>query len=101
MRRRTIASLRVRPGGRGHFGDAVLTKAAHRTVIFGGDVNRSSACAPERAWARSDSSGDQAPGLQGVYGDGALSSPAAELLPATHTDHDVLLVRAHAVLEPA
>jgi endonuclease/exonuclease/phosphatase family metal-dependent hydrolase len=154
----------VRPGGRGHFGDAVLTKAAiesadghdfeaqagiewrrwlcvstrvgvdvctahlatrspagaavndaqcaelaallerraaTRTVIFGGDVNRSGACAPERAWTRNDSSGDQAPGLQGVYGNGALRSPAAELLPAAHTDHDVLLVRAHAVLGPA
>src|SRR4051812_43491664 len=154
----------VRPGGRGRFGDAVLTKAAiartgsrdfeaqagvewrrwlcvttrvgvdvctahlvtrsatgaavndaqcaelaallerraaTRTVIFGGDVNRSGACAPERAWTRNDSSGEQAPGLQGVYGNGALRSPAAELLPAAHTDHDVLLVRAHAVLGPA
>ena len=69
-------------------------RAATRTVIFGGDVNRSGACAPERAWTRTDGSADQAPGLQGVYGSGGLRSPSAEVLPATHTDHDVLLVRA-------
>jgi endonuclease/exonuclease/phosphatase family metal-dependent hydrolase len=148
----------VRPGGRGRFGDAVLTKAAiessdsddfqaqagtewrrwlcvstragvdvctahlatrsgagatandaqcaelaavleHRaathTVIFGGDVNRSRACAPEHAWTLTDGSADQAPGLQWVYGSGALRSPAAQVIPATHTDHDVLLVHAH------
>ena len=147
----------VRPGGRGHFGDAVLTKAAidstdghdfeaqagiewrrwlcvttrvgvdvctahlvtrsateaavndaqcaelaallarraaTRTVIFGGDVNRSRACPHERAWTRTDGSADQAPGLQWVYGNGALRSPSAQVLPAAHTDHDVLLVRA-------
>jgi putative hemolysin len=145
----------VRPGGRGDFGDAVLTKAAiqstgsqdfnaqagtewrrwlcvttragvdvctaHlatrsapavndaqcaeltallarraaiRTVIFGGDVNTSSTCAPESAWTRADGAAGQAPGLQGVYGTGTLGSPSAQVLPATHTDHDVLLVRA-------
>jgi endonuclease/exonuclease/phosphatase family metal-dependent hydrolase len=148
----------VRPGGRGRFGDAVLTKAAvartdshdfaaqagvewrrwlcvttrvgvdvctahlvtrsaaaaavndaqcaelaallerraaTRTVIFGGDVNRSRACAPKRAWTRTDGSARQAPGLQSVSGTGALRSSAAEVVPATHTDHDVLLVSAH------
>ena len=147
----------VRPGGRGRFGDAVLTKAAiessdsheftaqagtecrrwlcagtrggvdvctahlatrssvevaandaqcaelaallarraaTRTVIFGGDVNRSRACAPARAWTRIDGTADQAPGLQSVYGSGALRSPWSQVLPGTHTDHDILLVRA-------
>jgi hypothetical protein len=70
-------------------------RAATRTVIFGGDVNRSRACAPERPWTRTDGSADQAPGLQCVYGSGALRSPSAEVMPAAHTDHDVLLVRAH------
>ena len=69
-------------------------RAASRTVIFGGDVNRSSACAPERSWTRTDASADQAPGLQGVYGIGALRSPEAEVVPAIRTDHDGLLVRA-------
>ena len=69
-------------------------RAATRTVIFGGDINRSRACAPERAWTRTDGSADQAPGLQCVYGNGALRSPSAQVVPATHTDHDVLLVRA-------
>jgi endonuclease/exonuclease/phosphatase family metal-dependent hydrolase len=70
-------------------------RAATRTVMFGGDVNRSRSCAPERAWTRTDGSADQAPGLQGVYGTSALHSPSAKVIPATHTDHDFLLVRAH------
>jgi endonuclease/exonuclease/phosphatase family metal-dependent hydrolase len=70
-------------------------RAAARTVIFGGDVNRRRSCAPDGAWTRTDRSADQAPGLQHVYGTGALRSPSAEVVPARHTDHDVLLVRAH------
>ena len=72
-------------------------RAATRTVVFGGDVNGSRACAPKRAWSRTDGSANQAPGLQGVYGIGALASPAARVLPAAHTDHDVLLVRTHII----
>src|SRR3954469_110729 len=68
-------------------------RAARGTVIFGGDVNRRGPCAPEGAWARTDRSADQAPGLQHVYGSGALRSPSAAVVPATHTDHDFLLVR--------
>ena len=70
-------------------------RAAARTVIFGGDVNRQRSCAPAGLWTRADSSADQAAGLQQVYGSGALRSPAARVVPAMHSDHDVLLVRAH------
>jgi endonuclease/exonuclease/phosphatase family metal-dependent hydrolase len=70
-------------------------RAAARTVIFGGDVNRRHSCAPARLWTRTDRSAEQAPGLQHIYGSGALRSPSAEVVSATHTDHDVLLVRAH------
>jgi endonuclease/exonuclease/phosphatase family metal-dependent hydrolase len=144
----------VHPGGRGRFGDAVLTKAAiertdsrafeaqegierrrwlcvatargvdvctahlntraaseaagndaqcaelkailagRGTVAFGGDVNRRGSCAPRGAWTRTDRSAAQAPGLQHAYGSRALRSPSAQVLPAEHTDHDVLLVRA-------
>jgi endonuclease/exonuclease/phosphatase family metal-dependent hydrolase len=70
-------------------------RAAARTVTFGGDVNRRHSCAPAGLWTRTDSSADQAPGLQHVYGSGALRSPSAQVVPATHTDHDVVLVRAH------
>jgi endonuclease/exonuclease/phosphatase family metal-dependent hydrolase len=70
-------------------------RAAARTVTFGGDVNRRHSCAPAGLWTRTDRSAEQAPGLQHVYGSGALRSPSAEVVPATHTDHDVLLVRAH------
>jgi endonuclease/exonuclease/phosphatase family metal-dependent hydrolase len=70
-------------------------RAAARTVIFAGDVNRHSSCSPEGFWTRSDGSGEQEPGRQHVYGTAALRSPSAEVVPATHTDHDILLVRAH------
>jgi endonuclease/exonuclease/phosphatase family metal-dependent hydrolase len=70
-------------------------RAAARTVIFGGDVNRRTSCAPHGFWTRSDGSAHQDPGLQQVYGSTALRLPSARVVPATHTDHDVLLVRAH------
>jgi endonuclease/exonuclease/phosphatase family metal-dependent hydrolase len=75
---------------------ALLTRrAAARTVVFGGDVNRRRSCAPDGLWTRTDRSADQAAGIQHVYGSRALRSPSAEVVPARHTDHDVLLVRAH------
>jgi endonuclease/exonuclease/phosphatase family metal-dependent hydrolase len=70
-------------------------RAATRTVAFGGDVNRRHSCAPDGVWTRTDRAADQAPGIQHVYGSAALRSPSAEVVPARHTDHDVLLVRAH------
>ena len=69
-------------------------RAATRTVIFGGDVNRRRSCAPAGAWTRTDGAGRQAGGLQHVYGSRALRKPTARVIPAAHTDHDVLLVRA-------
>ena len=70
-------------------------RAASRPVIFGGDVNRRESCAPDGVWTRTDGSAGQAPGLQHVYGSRPLRSPAAEVVPAMHSDHDVLVVRAH------
>jgi endonuclease/exonuclease/phosphatase family metal-dependent hydrolase len=72
----------------------LASRAGARTVIFAGDLNRRSSCAPSGFWIRTDSSARQAPGFQQVYGTGALRSPSAEVVPAAHTDHDVLLVRA-------
>jgi hypothetical protein len=69
-------------------------RAAARIVIFGGDVNRRRSCAPGGLWTRTDRSAGQAAGLQHAYGSGALRSPLAEVVPAAHTDHDVLVVRA-------
>ena len=66
-------------------------------VIFGGDVNRRRPCAPDGLWTRTDGRADQAPRLQHVYGTSALGSPSVQVLPATHTDHDVLLIHAHPV----
>ena len=74
---------------------AILARRAHtHTVIFGGDVNRLSSCAPRGFWTRTDRSARQDPGSQQVYGTRALRSPWAQVVPTTHTDHDVLLVRA-------
>jgi hypothetical protein len=70
-------------------------RATARTVTFGGDVNRRQSCAPAGVWTRTDRSAEQAPGLQHVYGSRALRSPSAEVVPAIHSDHEVLLVRAH------
>ena len=69
-------------------------RAATRTVTFGGDVNRRDSCAPAGLWTRTDASAEQAPGIQHVYGSGALRSPSADVVPAEHSDHDFLLVRA-------
>jgi endonuclease/exonuclease/phosphatase family metal-dependent hydrolase len=74
---------------------AALLARRTRPVIFGGDVNRRDSCAPDGAWTRTDSAADQAAGLQHVYGSRALRSPAAEVVPARHTDHDMLVVRTH------
>jgi len=75
---------------------AVLARrTTARAVIFGGDVNRRSSCAPHGFWTRTDGSARQDPGSQQVYGTGAFRSPSARVVPAVHTDHDVLLVRAY------
>jgi endonuclease/exonuclease/phosphatase family metal-dependent hydrolase len=68
-------------------------RAAVRTVIFGGDVNRRRSCAPGGFWTRTDGSAEQAPGLQHVYGSGAFRSSTEQVVPFAHTDHDGLLVR--------
>jgi endonuclease/exonuclease/phosphatase family metal-dependent hydrolase len=75
-------------------------RASARTVIFGGDVNRLPSCAPPGFWTRTDTAARQDPGIQQVYGGAALRSPSARIVPATHTDHDVLLVRAYLTAPP-
>lgn len=75
-------------------GAILAHRATSGTVIFGGDVNRRLSCAPPGFWTRTDESGHQDPGSQQVYGTGALHSPSAYVVPARHTDHDILFVRA-------
>jgi endonuclease/exonuclease/phosphatase family metal-dependent hydrolase len=69
-------------------------RAAVRTVIFGGDLNRRPPCAPGGFWILTDASARQDPGLQQVYGTAALHVPSAHVIAARRTDHDILLVRA-------
>ena len=72
----------------------LASRAAGHPLIFGGDLNRRGSCAPRGFWVRNDRSAAQDPGLQQIYGTRALRSPAAVVIPAVHTDHDILLVRA-------
>jgi endonuclease/exonuclease/phosphatase family metal-dependent hydrolase len=75
-------------------------RALTHVVIFGGDVNRRSSCAPQGFWTRTDSSAHQDPGSQHVYGTGALRSPSVKVVPARHSDHDILLVGAQLLAKP-
>jgi hypothetical protein len=75
-------------------GTLLALRGASRPVIFGGDVNRRASCAPAGFWTLTDSAADQDPGSQQVYGTPAFRSPSAGVVPAIHTDHDFLLVRA-------
>jgi Endonuclease/Exonuclease/phosphatase family len=75
-------------------GALLARRGATRAVIFGGDVNRRPSCAPDGFWTRTDTSARQDPGSRQAYGTAAFRSPRTQVLPATHTDHDVLLVHA-------
>jgi endonuclease/exonuclease/phosphatase family metal-dependent hydrolase len=76
----------------------VLALRSSDVFVFGGDVNRRTACAPSTAWRRTDSAADRAPGIQRVYGSAALRRPRSAVLPAELSDHDILVV--HATLAP-
>ena len=76
-------------------GALLARRSAARAVVFGGDVNRRDSCAPDGFWTRTDRAAHQTPGLQHAYGSAALRSPSATIVPAAHSDHDVLDVRAH------
>jgi hypothetical protein len=76
---------------------ALLARPRAHTVIFGGDVNRRASCAPRGFWSETDASARQDPGNQHVYGTSGLRSRSVQVLPASHTDHDVLVLRADLV----
>jgi endonuclease/exonuclease/phosphatase family metal-dependent hydrolase len=83
-----------RAGNRAQCLELARVLARRGTFVFAGDVNRSASCAPAGAWTRTDRSAHQAPGLQHAYGSASFRSPVARVLPARHTDHDVLVVSA-------
>jgi hypothetical protein len=77
------------------FGDVMRARAADRTVIASGDMNRQTSCAPAGFWALRDEDAAQDTGIQHVYGEtDALLSPSKKIVPATYTDHDLLSVQA-------
>jgi hypothetical protein len=106
--RRDVAEIARRRGYHLRFstvtvaGDPLASRRADaRTVIFGGDVNRSRGCAPRAPGPGPTPSPARPPGLQGVYGTGALHSPSAQAIPAAHTDHHAMLLVRAAVTFPA
>jgi hypothetical protein len=72
-----------------------LEELLARPVTAGEELDRRRSCAPAGLWTRTDGSAEQAPGLQRVYGSSSLRSPSAEVVPATRTDHDLLLLHTH------
>jgi endonuclease/exonuclease/phosphatase family metal-dependent hydrolase len=97
---RTPAEVAGNDGQCAELAALLARRAAEHSVIFGGDVNRRSPCAPAGLWIRTDAAAGQAPGLQQVYGSRAFRSPSARVLPTAHTDHDALLVRARLAGRP-
>lgn len=75
------------------FGAVLAARAARAPTIAAGDVNRYDGCAPDGMWTRTDADAEQLPGIQHAYGtaDGFLN-PDVEIVPATYTDHDFMLV---------
>jgi endonuclease/exonuclease/phosphatase family metal-dependent hydrolase len=67
------------------------------TTMFGGDLNRTSMCAPSTMWSARDTAATQSPGLQHIYGTGSLDESSVSVAAATHTDHDFLLATARSV----
>ena len=73
----------------------LAARARWRPTIAAGDINRLSSCAPTGMWTLTDLAAAQKPGIQHVYGSAAHLLPqAAQVVPATSTDHDFLLVTA-------
>lgn len=109
----------IDPGGRGPFGNAVLTKApiestesqAFKTqagperrqwlcVTTRASVDVCTTHAPKTFWTQTDSSAHQDPGRQQIFGSSAFRLPSVEAVPARHTDHDVLLLHARLSAQP-
>jgi hypothetical protein len=76
--------------------EAVLARYAKTgATVFGGDLNRHTACAPASMWTTTDSTAAELPGLQHAYASRSAQAPLTRLSSARHTDHDFLLLRCH------
>jgi hypothetical protein len=77
------------------FGQVLQARTAGNKVIASGDMNRQTSCASAAFWTLRDEDATQAKGIQHVYGEAdAFASASKRIIPATYTDHDVLLVQA-------
>ena len=80
------------------FTELLAVRARRGPTIAAGDMNKLGSCAPAGMWTRTDRGSAQKPGVQHAYGSASHLRPAtSESLPARHTDHDFLYVRARLV----
>ncbi len=80
------------------FTDLLAARTRRGPTIAAGDMNTLGGCAPAGMWTRTDAEGAQTPGVQHAYGTAShLRAATSEVLPATHTDHDFLYLRARLV----
>jgi endonuclease/exonuclease/phosphatase family protein len=78
---------------------AILAQRAEAApTIAGGDFNRLTSCTDAGMWTLTDAAAAQLPGIQHSYGSTEdFLAPQGEILPATFTDHDFLLVKTRLV----
>ena len=91
---RSPAEIAGNDGQCAELGAVLGRRGAGLTLVFGGDLNRHSSCAPRGFWTRTDASAGQDPGSQQVYGNAGLVPASLRVLPFAHSDHDVMVVRA-------
>jgi endonuclease/exonuclease/phosphatase family metal-dependent hydrolase len=90
--RASTSTERVNDAQCAEFADVLARFDPNTALIAAGDMNRSSSCAADGMWTRTDDQANQQPGLQQVYGNAGFSSPATTVVPMTYTDHDALVV---------
>jgi len=62
-------------------------------TIAAGDINRQDSCAAAGMWTLTDAEAVQLPGIQHSYGSAEdFLAPQVEIVPATFTDHDFMLI---------
>lgn len=89
--RGTAAAQAANDGQCAELADTVRRLARLQPVVASGDVNRLPACLDRPFRTVTDADATQAPGIQHVYVDPRLGRVRASTVPATHTDHDVVV----------
>lgn len=77
----------------GELAGTVRRLARLQPVLASGDVNRLPGCLGRPFRTVTDAEAEQAPGIQHVYADPRLGRLRGQIVPAEHTDHDIVVVR--------